>query len=220
MRPGTTVLDVGCASGYVARALRDKDCQVTGIDRFAPSGELPDADFVLHDLDQPLPRALRPYDYVLLLDVIEHLRAPEQFVEDLRASLHQTERATIIVSTANIAFFVTRFMLLLGHFHYGTRGILDLTHTRLFTFATLTRLFEQAGYRIDEVRGVPAPFPLALRSNRLARLLVGINKLLIRLSRSLFSYQIFIVVRPLPSLEWLLDRAAESRRERIARQSP
>jgi hypothetical protein len=102
---------------------------------------------------------------------------------------------------------VTRFMLLLGYFHYGSRGILDLTHTRLFTFATLRNLAEQAGYSIEEVRGVPAPFPLALGNNAFARLLVKINSALIRVSKSLFSYQIFMIVRPLPTLEWLLEGA-------------
>ena len=33
-----------------------------------------------------------------------------------------------------------RLSLMLGRFEYGKRGILDLTHTRLFTFATM---FEQ-----------------------------------------------------------------------------
>ena len=99
------------------------------------------------------------FHYVLLLDIIEHLRSPEQFIDSLRKSRRQAEDTTVIVSTGNIGFLVTRLMLLLGHFHYGARGILDLTHTRLFTFATLRNAFEQAGYQIIETRGVPAPVP-------------------------------------------------------------
>ena len=53
-------------------------------------------------------------------------------------------------------------MLLLGQFNYGKRGILDMTHTRLFTFTSLRRLLEQSGFRIVEMRGVPGPFPLAM----------------------------------------------------------
>ena len=33
-------------------------------------------------------------------------------------------------------------MLLFGQFNYGKRGILDLTHTRLFTFESFRRLFD------------------------------------------------------------------------------
>ena len=57
---------------------------------------------------------------------------------------------------------------------------------------------------------VPAPIPLALGDTALARFLVRVNSALIRISRSLFAYQIFMVVRPLPSLEWLLQQAVET----------
>jgi hypothetical protein len=107
-------------------------------------------------------------------------------------------------------------MLLLGYFNYGPRGILDLTHTRLFTFATARDLFEQGGYRVEEVRGVPAPFPLALGDGALGRLLVLVNRLFIWLSKGLFSYQIFMVVRPLPTLEYLLQAAKDTAVEKAS----
>ena len=115
---------------------------------------------------------------------------------------------TLIVSTPNVAFWMTRLMLLFGFFNYGTRGILNVTHTRLFTFGTLRKLFEQAGYEIMETRGIPAPFPLALgETSKIGRSLLGINNILIRFSKSLFAYQIFLIARPRPSLPWLLNRA-------------
>ena len=42
-----------------------------------------------------------------------------------------TVKATHGSGFCNVAFFITRIMLFLGYFHYGARGILDLTHTRL-----------------------------------------------------------------------------------------
>ena len=62
------------------------------------------------------------------------------------------------MSTGNVAFAPLRLMLLLGQFNYGARGILDLTHTRLLTFATFRRLLEGASFRLEEERGVVAPF--------------------------------------------------------------
>jgi len=214
---GSKVADIGCASGYVARALFDKGCDVTGIDQYRPPAEAHVANFIQADLNSgEVPVDAGAFDFVLLLDVIEHLRSPEEFVEALRSSQRQTKDVRVIVSTGNVAFFITRFMLLSGFFHYGARGILDLTHTRLFTFATLRKLFEQANYQIEEVRGIPAPFPLALGDTALARLLVGLNRFLIKISRSLFSYQIFMVARPLPSLEVLLEGAIASGESRSA----
>ena len=81
----------------------------------------------------------------------------------------------LVISTGNIAFFVVRLMLLLGQFNYGRRGILDATHTRLFTFGSFRRLLEDNAFVIEQVIGIPAPFPLALGRNRLANALLRLK---------------------------------------------
>jgi hypothetical protein len=140
-------------------------------------------------------------------DVIEHLAKPEHFMDELRRSMTPTPKAKLVISTGNVAFIATRLMLLLGNFNYGKKGILDLTHTRLFTFRTMQSLLGESGFKILEVRGIPAPFPLVFGHGRLGRLLLGCNRLLIRLSKGLFSYQMIIVAEPMPSLDSLLADA-------------
>lgn len=217
VREGSKVLDIGCADGYVARELRAKRCQVIGIDQHSPSNEADFTEFVQSDLSlDPLPLDPSLYDYILILDVLEHLRSPESLAASLRRSRPSGDGPTIIASTGNVGFAAVRFMLLFGWFHYGRRGILDLTHTRLFTFSTFRRLFEQNGFIVEEALGVPAPFPLALGDGVLARICLSINNALIHLSKRLFSYQIFMVVRPLPSLGSLLQRAVEASESRAA----
>jgi hypothetical protein len=100
-------------------------------------------------------------------------------------------------------------MLLLGQFNYGKRGILDMTHTRLFTFSSLRHLLEQRGFQITKIRGIPAPFPVALGENRVSRFLLRLNSICLRIFPSLFSYQIFAIARPEPSLELLLRTAID-----------
>jgi glycosyltransferase involved in cell wall biosynthesis len=205
------VLDLGCAGGYVGAILRrQRHCRVTGVDKFplGPGVEL-DA-FVRHDLNEGFPPvSALGFDYVLLLDVIEHLASPEAFIEQLRQALKLTPDTKLLVSTANIGFFVNRLMLLLGEFNYGKRGILDLTHTRLFTFHSFRRLFEQGGFRVVATRGIPGPFPLALGNKTLSRFVMRVNQWLIAVAPGFFSYQMFFVVEPLPSLEYLLEKAHE-----------
>ena len=183
---------------------------MTGVDEFplGPGVEL-DA-FIRHDLNEGLPPVdLGDFDYVLLLDVIEHLASPEAFVDRLREALKLAAAVRVVVSTANIGFFVNRLMLLIGQFNYGKRGILDLTHSRLFTFASFRRLFEQGGFRILETRGIPGPFALVFGDGAFGRSVVAVNSLLMRIARRMFSYQMFFVVEPMPSLEYLLQRAQE-----------
>ena len=143
-----------------------------------------------------------------MLDIIEHLRHPERFLDELRHSARSLgDRPRFIVTTGNVVFCIVRLQALLGRLNYGKHGILDLTHTRLFTFKTLRHLFEQCGFRVEHVEGIPAPFPLALGTNRRARVLTTINDFLIRLAPALFSYQIFMVVTPTPTVEALLDHS-------------
>lgn len=216
VRPGSSVADIGCAGGYVAQALKQKHCRVTGIDQFPADGDANLDEFIRCDLDQgEFPVDAGRFDYVLLLDIVEHLRSPERLLDTLRQARRTGTDLTVIFSTGNIAFLVTRLGLSLGWFNYGVRGILDLTHARLFTFRTARNLFEQSGYVVEEIRGVPAPFPLALGDNMLGRLFLLLNKLFIKVSKSLFAYQIFMVCKPTPSLAWLLEKAHEASREKV-----
>lgn len=215
--PGSRVVDIGCAGGGLGQLLHERGCHTTGIDVFPPAEGCTLDEFQIHDLNQsPLRVDLEHVDYAVMLDVIEHLDSPERFVDDFLAATARNPNVKLLVSTGNVAFGVVRLMLLLGQFNYGKLGILDLTHLRLFTFGTFRRLFEQSGFRVLEMRGVPAPFPLALGDGLLGRLLLGWNRALIHVSRSLFAYQIFAVVQPKAALEYLLDRAQRESGRRAA----
>lgn len=204
---GARVLDIGSAGNYISEKLAEKGCKVVAIDREVGVST---NTVTYHQADlntDMLPVELGKFDTVLMLDIIEHLTDPEAFVEKLRNAGSKSPDIEFIVSTGNIAFFIMRFMLLIGQFNYGKRGILDRTHTRLFTFATIHRLFEQRGFEVLSSTGIPAPFPLALGDNALAISLVKINSLLIKINRGFFSYQIFLRIRAKHSLPWLLERA-------------
>lgn len=211
---GARVLDIGCGPGLFAAQLAAKGCRVTGVDQFPPADPSPFEEFVLWREGEPFPDLdLRRYDAVLLLDVVEHLRRPEALLDHLRrAARDPLRRPTFVVTSGNVAFSIVRLQALLGNFNYGKRGILDLTHTRLYTFASLRKLFEQCGYRTERVAGIPAPFPKAFGRGRLSRALLALNRLLIRLSPGLFAYQVFLIATPTPSLEALLDDTLETSR--------
>lgn len=102
--------------------------------------------------------------------------------------------------------------------NYGKEGILDFTHTRLLKLGTLRDLLEQIGYEVLEARGVPAPFPKALGDHAFSRALVRMNELAIHVSRRVFAYQVFLRVRPRPTVQSLLAATRRhSEAERRAR---
>ncbi|MDB6152190.1 MAG: glycosyl transferase, family 2, partial [Chthoniobacteraceae bacterium] len=218
--PGAAVLDIGCGQGYVADEMAKMAARVVGVDQYVRASDNPKVEYKEWDIDSGgFPTDVSQFDQIFLLDIIEHLHDPEVFMEKLRdAAVHK--RPEIVLTTANIAYFITRFMLLLGFFNYGRKGILDRTHTRLFTFGSLRELFNQTGYQILEMRGIPAPFPKAVGENALGFGLVKINEFLIRFLPGLFSYQIFIRARALPTVANLLvetiDTSAELKRAAVA----
>lgn len=221
---GATVMDIGCGPGILSSTLRTRGCRLIGVDQFAPEESGAFDEFHRTDLNRlPFPRPLEDVQVVLLLDIIEHLHSPEEFCAELRRRTQDNLGVKIVISTGNIGFVVTRLMLFLGQFNYNKRGILDLTHTRLFTFSSLRRLMRETGFVIDKEVGIPAPVPLVVQSPFWRRLLMGLQSVLIKISRGLFAYQMFFVVHPLPTLEKLLSdtRVHSSKRAaELAQPSP
>lgn len=208
VKGNSDILDIGCGPSVMAKALTAKDCRVTGIDSIPPPHKNDLAAFIEADLDgYELPDNLVDYDYILILDALEHLKSPEDFIDQLYKRVQKSQNTELVVTTGNVAFFLVRMMLALGSFNYGRRGILDLDHTRLFTFSSFRKLFEHRGFDIVETQGIPAPYALAIGNNWVAKTLSWINRVLISLSKGLFSYQILFRLKPRPSLEWLLEQA-------------
>jgi glycosyltransferase involved in cell wall biosynthesis/2-polyprenyl-3-methyl-5-hydroxy-6-metoxy-1,4-benzoquinol methylase len=232
---GARVLDIGGGSGGLARELVRKQCTVSVVDLLqnprtgseppamrsaeqssssrdanldAAAPAVPGVDHKRVDLDRQTPD-VRGFGYLLMLDIIEHLAEPEAFLDRIRAQFTH-EAQTLVLTTPNIAFLAQRLSLLLGQFNYNQTGILDFTHRRLFTFRGIVRLLRDAGFQIKSVRGVPAPFPKALGDGPVARGLLAVNLALIRLSKTLFSYQIYVEAEGRPDLEFLLRSARQS----------
>jgi glycosyltransferase involved in cell wall biosynthesis len=199
---GKNVLQLGIGHGNVAAELIRRGCRVTAVD-FAAS-ELAENSATIRSAASPsLPADLPAYDQILLVDLVEHLHDPENFMDALRKQT-AGRRPEVIITTANVAFFVTRMMLALGQFNYSRKGILGIGHRRLFTFKSLRDLLEQAGYEILEARGVPAPFPLAVGTNFWSKALLRLNQFLLKISPGLFAYQVCIRARALPDSRHLL----------------
>jgi 2-polyprenyl-3-methyl-5-hydroxy-6-metoxy-1,4-benzoquinol methylase len=205
---GAKVLDIGGGSGGIARELARKGCEVCVVDQYEPVHKEPGITYQTRDLDGSHPD-VKGFSHVLMLDIIEHLGRPEVFMDQIHSQCTY-EKQTLILTTPNIAFAIQRLQLLLGQFNYNHTGILDFTHRRLFTFRGLVRLLRDSGFRVKEVKGVPAPFPKAVGDGPLGRALLKANLALIRVSKTLFSYQIYVEAEATPDLDFLIGNARNS----------
>lgn len=165
--PRARVLELGPSSGYMTKILAQKDCIVDAIELNPNDAEKASAycrKIIVGSLedDAPFEQLDGPYDYVLLADVLEHLRAPEKVLQHVRARI--TSASTVLVSLPNIAYWEMRLALLRGRFDYTDTGLLDRTHLRFYTLKTATAMFSDAGFRIEHMHVTP---PIVPRLGRL-----------------------------------------------------
>ena len=156
-----SVLDVGCASGYLAKTLGAFGNTVTGVeyDPAAAAEAKPHLHrVVVADLDQvDLAEAVGgdSFDVIVFGDVLEHLRDPLPSLRSARRMLNPG--GFIVISIPNIAHGDVRMSLLLGRFPYGNLGLLDNTHLRFFTRQSVQELLADAGFVAAQVRTTKAP---------------------------------------------------------------
>ncbi len=151
-----TVLDVGCATGYLAQALNLQGCTVSGIEYDAEAAEeaRPHLDhLVVGDvttMDLAAEFGDRRYDVIVFGDLLEHLADPAPALARLTSLL--APGGSVVVSMPNVAHGSVRLALLQGRWDYQTLGLLDRTHIQFFTRRTLLDLLHGAGLTALEVR--------------------------------------------------------------------
>jgi 2-polyprenyl-3-methyl-5-hydroxy-6-metoxy-1,4-benzoquinol methylase len=157
---GGRVLDVGCSSGYLAEPLSRRGNTVVGLELDPEAAREAErwCERVLVGSVETMELPFEPasFDAVVCGDVVEHLRDPGAALARLRPLLRSGGR--LVVSTPNVANWAVRLSLLAGRWQYTDRGILDRTHTHLFTRRTLVDTIERAGYQVVRVDWtVPVP---------------------------------------------------------------
>jgi 2-polyprenyl-3-methyl-5-hydroxy-6-metoxy-1,4-benzoquinol methylase len=156
------VLDVGCATGYLAEALVERGCTVSGVESDEEAAEearphlerLVIGDVETMDLAETF--GDDRFDVIVFGDVLEHLRDPLPVLRRAKALL--ADGGSVVASIPNIAHGSVRLALLAGRFDYQDLGLLDSTHVRFFTRSSVENLFRDAGMVPIDVRRTTAGF--------------------------------------------------------------
>jgi SAM-dependent methyltransferase len=135
--PGKRILDLGCRTGALARAYAPGN-EVVGLDvdreALAEAAAL-GIETVWADAEEPLPFADASFDVVVVAELLEHVREPEQLVAEIGRVLRPA--GTIAGSVPNSYRLKNRLRFLVG------RPIeTDPTHLHLFRPGDLLRLLE------------------------------------------------------------------------------
>ncbi len=155
------ILDVGTATGVMARTCSDTDLLFYGIEPNSNWAKLASPAYKevwVGTVENAPEIFLQGYDAIVLADILEHTSNPGQVLKKLIS--HQKAGARFYISVPNIANIWVRLNLLFGHFDYTDRGILDRTHLRFFTRKTIAHLVETSGLQIRSIHVTPIPLEL------------------------------------------------------------
>ncbi len=149
------VLDLGCSTGWLAGALKQRGpVEVVGIERepaYAAAAEARCDRVVIGDVEEIAahPPDLGRFDCRVAADVLEHLVDPWTALERYVAVLDPGCRA--VISLPNVAHWTTYAGLARGRWPRRSQGIHDGTHLRWFTLRDAIDLLEGAGLRVEHV---------------------------------------------------------------------
>jgi SAM-dependent methyltransferase len=194
---GHRVLDLGCASGYLAALVAGRGFDVVGVDRAGAVAGAPPFTFVAADLEAGLPPLDGRFDVIVMADLLEHLRDPLGFLRAARALL--APDGVVLASLPNSGHLVVRLVVLAGRFPTHDRGLFDRTHLHFFTLASWRELFAAAGlaFACLEPTGVPVGLAVPrLEGTALVTFAEWLSYALARTWKTLFAYQFVVTARP------------------------
>ena len=145
------VLDAGCAFGIVTKAIKDLGHEVIGIDiqeeyirtaRNLFPGIRFEVESVTGDLKHLMPKG--GWDVIVSTEVIEHLYAPQRFLENMNK--HLKSGGTLLIGTPYHGYFKNLAIALVNKFDYHFMVDEEGGHIKFFSPKTLAAMLRQTGF--------------------------------------------------------------------------
>jgi 2-polyprenyl-6-hydroxyphenyl methylase/3-demethylubiquinone-9 3-methyltransferase len=160
-QPGTRLLDVGCGNGFWSQKFAELGYSVVGIDpsesgireaRKAWPGIRFEALAATPDFFKQLGE--EPFDYVVSLEVVEHLYAPRDWAAGCYSALKPGGR--LVVSTPYFGYLKNLVVGLTGRWDKHHLPLWDGGHIKFWSRKTLMELLTGVGFKREGVlfRGV------------------------------------------------------------------
>jgi 2-polyprenyl-6-hydroxyphenyl methylase/3-demethylubiquinone-9 3-methyltransferase len=177
---GKRILEVGCGGGYYSLAASEKGVrEITLVDishvrvKGAKLNLLENANFFCNGIATDatnLPFKNGYFDFILLIDLVEHIKEDEAFLNEIRRVLQSG--GLLVIATQNCASFNYFLEAPIQRYVLKNRNWMgwDTTHIRFYSPQQLHQLLKNCGLRVISTAGtyfIPYLFALWFR---------GINK--------------------------------------------
>lgn len=154
IRDGSKVLELGAAVGTLTKHLKeDKNCIVDIVELdeeagrqasvFARKSYIGNEEGNLESYYWYAQLREEQYDYVVILDVIEHLCNPKKILEYVETLL--AVDGVLLLSVPNIAHNSVIIDLYNNKFNYSSLGLLDDTHIHFYSYDGLCKELDEVG---------------------------------------------------------------------------
>lgn len=149
------ILEVGCGLGATLSGIqyRYPNARVYGIEfdpRLAEIGSRI-LNVVAGDINNlEIPFKDIKFDYIILSDVLEYAHDPEDVVQRLAARF-KDGGGIFLCSVFNLMNISVLYPLIQGEFEYRQTGITNKSHLHFFTLNSISRLYAECGFQIDEL---------------------------------------------------------------------
>lgn len=190
---GKKVLEYGVGDATLTRIIAREGATVDGveIDPAAVEGARPFCRNIYHENLENINEIglTGPYDIIVAADVLEHLKNPEEVL--IRSKKHLKKSGLMVVCLPNVAHFYVRINLLLGRFPYHSRGILDKSHLRFYTYRSARQMLIKTGWKIKEEDTTSLPWGIVFPflNHPFFAWFLRLNYGLTRAFKGLFAYQ-------------------------------
>ena len=156
------ILEIGCGAGALAGKFREinPDCEYYGMELSVQAAEYAvntgridriEVGSVEDKNIDSLNLNKSSLDCIIYGDVLEHLLDPWKIISSHKEYLKPG--GIMLASIPNISNFTIIYQLLKGQWDYKDEGLLDRTHLRFFTRASIKQLFMDAGLVITALEG-------------------------------------------------------------------
>ena len=145
------ILDLGCGNGSFTHYLFQQGFETTGLDP-SESGialakqKFPDIEFIQGDIyDLPFDRLENQFDYIVSIDVIEHLYLPRIMPQVAKRCLKAEGK--LIITTPYHGYLKNIALSVSGKFDHHVNPLWDGGHIKFFSVKTLTQLLQTEGFQ-------------------------------------------------------------------------
>jgi len=152
-----TVLDIGCFTGDIALAIKQKGNKVFGLDcksEFIKMTQAKGIPAKLTNLEKKFPIKNESIDLIVAGEIIEHIYYTERFLRECHRILKKD--GEILITTPNVNWLSFRLQMLLGKtLPYSIESGVELDfpgHCRYYTVESILQTLKKFGFKVEIIR--------------------------------------------------------------------